>query len=395
MSDKRNTKALLEEIEQLKTRVAYLESLIDEKDVLTAFSTDESRFSQLLETLPITVFIYQNRRVVYLNPTGRVLGGHNLPDIIRKDFWSLIHPESIDALKHAFRTFNQVENYQARVEIKAYDKAGALRFLDVMFVSIRYNDKPALLGTVVDVTERLRAQEQHLALDIEKERVKVLTDFVRDVSHDFRTPLSTINTSIYLLGRIDDPIKRQQQLNTLRDQVRHLDKLVDALLTMSRLDSGIVSVFNQFDLNLVILESIQSVTTQAHEKDHPFRTELQDDLPQIWGDIHEIHRALRELMLNAVQYTSPRGEIVVRSYREGDMIIIVVQDSGYGISPEDMPHIFDRFFRADQARTIGGVGSGLSIVRKVIEHHHGQIDVQSIHHHGTTFIIHLPIYQAN
>ncbi|HRF97841.1 MAG TPA: ATP-binding protein, partial [Aggregatilineales bacterium] len=108
--------------------------------------------------------------------------------------------------------------------------------------------------------------------------------------------------------------------------------------------------------------------TQAHEKDHPFRTELQDDLPQIWGDIHEIHRALRELMLNAVQYTSPRGEIVVRSYREGDMIIIVVQDSGYGISPEDMPHIFDRFFRADQARTIGGVGSGLSIVRKVIEH---------------------------
>jgi two-component system phosphate regulon sensor histidine kinase PhoR len=223
----------------------------------------------------------------------------------------------------------------------------------------------------------------------------VLTDFVRDVSHDFRTPLSTINTSIYLLGRIDDPIKRQQQLNTLRDQVKHLDKLVDALLTMSRLDSGLLAVFKPFDLNLLVLEAIQSVGTHITEKQHVVLTELDDNLPHIWGDIHEIHRALRELVMNAVQYTQQRGEITIRTYQDSGMVVIVIQDNGYGISPKDLPHIFDRFFRADQARSIGGVGLGLSIVRKVIEHHQGEIIVESVLQHGTQFVIRLPIIHIN
>ncbi|MDZ4671964.1 MAG: ATP-binding protein [Phototrophicales bacterium] len=395
MSNKRTIQALLQEIEQLKTRVAYLETLCDEKEEQIAFSADESRFSQLLETLPITVFIYQNRRVVYLNPTGRTLGGHNLPEIIRKDFWSLIHPESTESLKNVFRTFNQQENYQSRIEIRAYDIEGQLRSLDVIFASIEYKNKPALLGAVIDVTERLRAHEQLVALDAEKERVKVLTDFVRDVSHDFRTPLSTINTSIYLLGRVDDPIKRQQQLNTLRDQVKHLDKLVDALLTMSRLDSGLLAVFKPFDLNLLVIEAIQSLSTHITEKQHTVLTELDDNLPQLWGDIHEIHRALRELVMNAVQYTQQRGEITLRTYQDADMVVIVIQDNGYGISLKDMPYIFDRFFRADQARAIGGVGLGLSIVRKVVEHHQGEIIIESVPQHGTQFVIRLPITHIN
>jgi len=395
MSDKRTKQDLLNEIERLKARVATLESVWQKPADMTIFENDEVRFGQLLETLPITIFIYQDKRVVYLNSAGRKLGGYDLTSIIDDGFWHVVHPDSLNALQEAFRKANRLENFQTRLEVKAYDAEKQVVVLDVMLASISYNNQPALLGAVLDVTEHLQAHEQRLALDTEKERVRVLTDFVRDVSHDFRTPLSTINTSIYLLARIDDPIKREQQLNVLREQVRHLDKLVDALLTMSRLDSGLVATFRAFDLNLVIIEAIQSVATHSREKRHTILTDLQDNLPHIEGDIHEIHRAMRELMLNAVQYTPQDGEISVHTKHSGDEVVISIIDNGYGISQDDLPHIFDRFFRADQARSIGGVGLGLSIVRKVVEHHHGQIDVHTELQHGTTFTIHLPIYQPN
>ncbi|MCU0479693.1 MAG: PAS domain-containing sensor histidine kinase [Anaerolineae bacterium] len=393
MSDKRTRADLLHEIEQLKARLAQLESVGASRDA--TYATDESRFRQLLDSLPVTVFIYQDKQVVYLNSAGHHLCGHDLKQVILAGFWHVIHPDSIDTLKDVFRQANRRETFQIRLDIKAYDVNHQLSVLDVMLVSISYHQQPSLLGAVVDVTERIHAHEQRLALDAEKERVKVLTDFVRDVGHDFRTPLSTINTSIYLLGRVDDPIKRQQQLNILRDQVRHLDKLVDALLTMSRLDSGLMDTFKTFDLNLVIIEAIHSVDALSHEKKQLIKTTLKDGLPPIEGDIHEIHRAMRELILNAVQYTSHEGEIEIQTQSTEHEVIITVQDTGYGIAPDDLPHIFDRFFRADQARSIGGVGLGLSIVRKVIEHHHGRIDVLSQLHHGTTFIIHLPIYQPS
>jgi len=392
MTDKRTRADLIAEINDLKNRLAYFESQYQLMSDTTTLSADETRFSQLLETLPITIFIYQDEDIVYLNPAGRNLGGHDLSMIIREGFWHVIHPDSLDNLRDAFRQFNHAEKSISHLEVKAYDVHQQIRILDVQMVSISYNQHPALLGAVLDVTARIQSHEQQVALEAEKHRVKMLTDFVRDVSHDFRTPLSTINTGIYLLGRIDDPIKRQQQLDTMREQVRHLDKLVDGLLTMSRLDSGLSTPFKLFDLNLSIIEAIQSVSPHIKEKKQHIHTDLQDDLPLIEGDMQDIYRAIREVILNAVQYTPASGDIFIASRQHDNQAHITIQDTGYGISKDDLPHIFDRFFRADQARTVAGVGLGLSIARKVIDHHRGQIEVRSVLQHGSTFIIHLPIH---
>lgn len=130
-----------------------------------------------------------------------------------------------------------------------------------------------------------------------------------------------------------------------------------------------------------------------HEKEHTVHLDLADKLPQLTGDIHEIHRAMREILLNAVQYTPNRGEIFIHTRHEQDSLLIQIRDTGYGISEKDFPHIFDRFFRADQARTISGVGLGLAIVRKVIEYHDGDIVVDSHVNLGTTVTIRLPLHQ--
>lgn len=395
MTDKRTRADLLNEIHQLKTRIAQLEAEYQHAMQAKSKFEDEIHLSQLLETLPITIFIYQNQQMVYFNSAAHHLGGYDLEAIIGDNFWQIVHPDSVDILRDAFRQFNVAGELNVRIEVKAYNVHHQLRILDVQMVSITYHHQPALLGAVLDVTERLHAHERQLALEAEKQRVKLLTDFVRDVSHDFRTPLSTINTCVYLLGRIDDPIKRQQQLDIMREQVRHLDKLVDGLLTMSRLDSGLVTPFKLFDLNLVIIETLQSLAPYIKEKKHQIHTDLQDDLSLIMGDMQDVYRAVREIVLNAVQYTPSSGEIIIQTRQHDTMVMIMVQDNGYGISEADLLHIFDRFFRADQARTIGGVGLGLSIARKVIEYHHGRIDVQSKIHHGSVFRIYLPIRQLS
>ncbi len=393
MTDKRTRADLIAEINHLKSRLAHLESQYPPTSDVTSLSANEARFSQLLETLPIAIFIYQHEKIVYINPAGRNLGGHDLEIIIRDGFWHVIHPDSQDKLREVFRKFNQSEQFTSHLQVKAYDVNQQVMILDVQLVTIPYNQHPALLGAVLDVTAHLQSHERQMALEAEKHRVKVLTDFVRDVSHDFRTPLSTINTAIYLLGRIDDPIKRQQQLDTMREQVKHLDKLVDGLLTMSRLDSGLSTPFKLFDLNLAIIEAIQSLSPHIKEQKQHIHTDLQDDLPLIEGDMQDIYRAIREIMLNAVQYTPASGDIFVSSHRHHNQVHITIQDSGYGISAQDLPRIFDRFFRADQACTVAGVGLGLSIARKVIDHHRGQIDVRSVLQHGSTIIIRLPIRQ--
>lgn len=395
MTDKRTRADLLNQIHQLQTRIAQLEAEYQHAMQAKSKSEDEIHLSQLLETLPITIFIYQNQQMVYLNPAGHYLGGYNLEAILGDNFWQIVHPDSVDTLRDVFRQFNASGELNARIEVKAYNVHHQLRVLDVQMVSITYNHQPALLGAVLDMTERLHAHERQLALETEKQRVKLLTDFVRDVSHDFRTPLSTINTCVYLLGRIDDPIKRQQKLDIMREQVRHLDKLVDGLLTMSRLDSTQILPFKLFDLNLVIIETLQSLAPYIKEKKHQIHTDLQDDLSLIMGDMQDVYRAVREIVSNAVQYTPSSGEITIQTRQHNTMVMIMVQDNGDGISEADLPRIFDRFFRADQARTTGGVGLGLSIARKVIEYHHGYIDVQSKIYHGSIFRIYLPIRQLS
>lgn len=394
MTDDKRTRAdLIAEIDQLKDRLAQLQAQYQYVTDMLSLSTDETRFSELLEMLPITIFIYQKNRIVYLNPAGRDLGGHDLAQIIRDNAWHIVEPHSLDELREAFRRFNRSEKFKTQIEVRAYDVNQQPLILDVQMVTITYNQQPALLGAILDVTARVQSHERQLELEAEKQRMKMLTDFVQDLGHYFRNPLSTINTGIYLLGRINDPIKRQQQIDIMRDQVKHLDKLIDGLLTMSRLDSNLPTSFKLFNLNLLIMEAIQSLSTYVREKMQHIHTNLQDDLPLIEGNMQDIYRTIREILSNAIQYTPTSGDIFITSRRHQYQVQITIRDTGYGIAQEDLRHIFDRFFRADHARIVSGVGLGLSIARKVIDQHRGKIEVQSTLHEGTTFIIHLPIRQ--
>ncbi|MBI1282666.1 MAG: PAS domain-containing protein [Anaerolineaceae bacterium] len=245
-----------------------------------------------------------------------------------------------------------------------------------------------------DITEHKQLESQKLELEAERGRIKLLQSFINDMSHDFRTPLTTINTSLYLLKRTTDSEKRDAYLSRAQQDIRRMDKLLEELLQMEYLDKGDTKFeFSLTDMNLFIPSLIHDYESLMTPKQITvkFVTDVETCVALI--DQVEFARAITNLMDNAIAYTPQSGEISIHVDVQGDWAIVSIQDTGIGISASDLPHIFERFYRADQARSTetGGSGLGLSIVQKIIDAHSGQINVESEPGVGSKFTIRLPL----
>jgi signal transduction histidine kinase len=249
-----------------------------------------------------------------------------------------------------------------------------------------------------EIIERKRAEKQALELAIERERARVLADFIRDTSHDFRTPLSTINTSLYLLKKIkDNPAQRQWHIEVIERQAARLEKLIDGLMTMSRLDSSMAFTFRSIDLIALINDIVTQFDPEIDEKHLAFDLVVPDEMLPVQADESEISRAVTELVQNAIQFTPAGGHVIVSLEAKEKDIIIDVCDNGIGIEEHDLPRIFDTLYRVDKSRSTdtGGIGLGLAIARKIIEKHGGHIEVSSTPGQGSTFQIVLPQWQPS
>lgn len=246
-----------------------------------------------------------------------------------------------------------------------------------------------------DITESKEMEKQRIATALEHEKVNILADFIATASHDFRTPLSVINTSAYLLNRIDDIAQRSRHFKQIQDQTYHLEQLVDGLLTMSRLDRGDVFRFKTINLNAIINQVEARKRPQLERKGLSLTLDLDTTLPQIEADEMWMFRGIAQLVENAIHYTPSGGEITVRTTPTDVQAIISVIDTGIGITPEDMPNIFKRLYRGEGHRPVGGQGLGLSIAAKIVEAHQGNIEVESRIGVGSTFRILLPLKRAD
>lgn len=351
----------------------------------------EERFRTLINAIPINIFIYHQGRIVYVNPAAEALLGYGVGDLADGGgFMQAIAPESRRYIQRLIMAFEARKAPQSRFEFSVIDINGEAVWLDVTTVEVYMNGERMLLGAALDVTERREDEARKLALALERERVQLLADFVRDASHDFRTPLSNINTSVYLLKRENDPARVERHYELITEQVSLIDRLVDALLTMSKLDSGIALSFSTIYVNNMLRELYHDLMERSHQKSLNYELDLTDDLPNIVGDTYWLYRALREIVKNAIQYTPAEGTLIVRSIAYGNGVQIIVSDTGPGIPPDEIPKVFERFYRGDELRVVGGLGLGLAIAHKVIHYHGGQIDVDSTPGQGSTFTVTLP-----
>ena len=226
-------------------------------------------------------------------------------------------------------------------------------------------------------------------------------DFVANVSHELRTPLTAIRMAAESLhmGALRDDRMREKFLNNIQGEADRLTRLVNELLTVANLMGRPVLHMSNFDLQ-TLAEQVEA-TLQHHAKlaSVTLLVNCPETIPSIEADRDRLQQVLINLVDNAIKFTPASGTVTLDiSAETGENYVRCrVIDSGIGIPPIDLPRIFERFYRVDKARSrvTGGVGLGLSIVKDIIEAHHGKITVSSEVNRGTTFIIDLPVRQPS
>jgi PAS domain S-box-containing protein len=249
-----------------------------------------------------------------------------------------------------------------------------------------------VVGILRNVTEIKISQRRSADLELERARVGMLREFITNLSHDLKHPLSNINTSLYLLQRLTDPEKQRERLAIIKQQTELLERILNDILTMSRLDNQPQLSWRDVDINASLKLIEERLQNRLLEKNIQLMMQLAPDLPFVTGDTHELYRVLANIAENAVTYNQSGGEVHCRTYTDQQRVIIEIKDTGTGITPEDLPHIFEYFYRADKARSLsqGGTGLGLSIARRIVELHNGTIQVESVVDVGSIFRVQLP-----
>lgn len=238
-----------------------------------------------------------------------------------------------------------------------------------------------------------------LLLFHDQTRLKILEktrqDFVANVSHELRTPLTLIKGCVETLidGAKNDPQVADKFLNTIKKHANRLNFLLEDLLTISKLESGEVSMqIKPFDLQVLVKQVLEDFSEVARQKN----VSLKNNVPEgfvVYGDADRLYQVLYNLVDNAIKYGKTGGNVWIGAFQKGTDAQITVRDDGPGIPPEARERIFERFFRVDKARSReqGGTGLGLSIVKHIIQAHGGRVWVESELGKGAAFHCLIPM----
>jgi two-component system phosphate regulon sensor histidine kinase PhoR len=224
---------------------------------------------------------------------------------------------------------------------------------------------------------------------------EVRKEFVANVSHELRTPMASIKgyAETLLDGALDDKDHARDFVQTIHDDAKRLNDLINDLLDLARLDSGHAAVnLRPVELKIVVLRVTNILAKAIKDAQLQLVLDVADDLPKVSADEAALMRILLNLLDNAVIYNRPHGTITVKAVVENNRVRVDVIDTGVGIASDDLPRIFERFYRVDKSRSkdSGGTGLGLSIVKHLVQAHGSRITVTSSPGKGSTFSFTLP-----
>lgn len=274
--------------------------------------------------------------------------------------------------------------FQARMSRTGSDELGML--------AQQLNDTSEKLQTMFE-------QLQHEHAELEKlERVR--KDFVINVSHELRTPLASIQgyTETLLDGAIHDPAHNVRFLSIIRQNAERLGRLTGDLMALSRLELKTTKFhFASYYVNALVADSVDSMRPMADKKRVALHVEPAPDRVEFFCDSEAVHQILGNLLDNALKYTPEGGSVTIAAREIGgtpEMVEITVRDTGAGIPPDDLPRLFERFYRVDKARSreLGGTGLGLAIVKHLVRAQGGTVRVESEVGKGSSFIFTLPVH---
>lgn len=239
-----------------------------------------------------------------------------------------------------------------------------------------------------ELADTFNSMIERLEVDFEKQK-----RFVSDASHELRTPLSVIHGHVNMLNRWgkNNPEQLEKSLKTLKFETENMSRLIENLLYLARGDNNVFSIKKEkFQLNTLLKEVVDETLLNHNDFKISY---LCDKELKINADFNMLKQLLRILMDNSIKFNKVDGEIIINVEKEVEGILIEVKDNGIGIAPENLPYIFNRFYRVDESRTkaTGGTGLGLSIAKQIVESHQGKISVESKLGEGTNVKVFIPL----
>ena len=349
------------------------------KNTLDEVTGERRKLETVLACLKDAVIAFGDRgRILLINRSAsELLASDYRPDMTLRDMLSALCIEYAgEALVHLTENGYIIRNVEY-----------GSRALDIHFNLLNYieGNRPhtGYIAVIHDITSRYE-------LD------KAQREFVANVSHELRTPLTVIKSSVESIQLYPDMDREMRDtfLNNAVEESDRMLRIIGDLLTLSRLDNNRTKwEITTFDLTASLKHLCDIMQNDAHTHGHTLRFDCKGELPRITADKEKIEQVIVNLLSNAIKYTPDGGLILLRAYPSGDTVTVCVRDNGIGIPEEDIPRLFERFYRVEKARNsdTGGTGLGLAIAREIVEAHGGRISVRSKVGEGTEFTVELPI----
>jgi two-component system phosphate regulon sensor histidine kinase PhoR len=333
-----------------------------------------SAFASLSDGL---ILVDNTEHLTAMNPAGAELLDTDLEWSIGQAFAVVARDHELTALLR-----EALQRQELRRSVIEFSRGG--RTIEATARPVAgYNERYAVV-TLRDVTELKRLES-------------VRREFVANVSHELRTPLASIRAMVETLeaGAIEDQELSNQFLHRIVGEVDRLAALVDDLLDLGRLDSGRVHLhLEPLDPRDLLTRAAERLRPQTERARLDLVIDVPAGLPQVIADRPRVEQVMLNLVHNAIKFTRAGGTIAVRARRDGDQLVIEVNDTGAGIAQEELGRLFERFYKADKARRSDGTGLGLAIAKHIVQAHGGAIWVESEVGRGSTFFFTLPIASA-
>jgi two-component system phosphate regulon sensor histidine kinase PhoR len=341
----------------------------------TELEAEHSRMAAVLGMMSDGVIIVDpQNRIQLVNPAALSMFQAALQDVKGRSYIEIVRHHQIDELLHHCREMNEPQTTAIEIPTRRlYLQATATPL------------GAALPGNTLLLFQnltRLRWLET------------VRQDFISNISHELRTPLASLKALTETLQEtaLDDPPAAQRFLARMETEVDALSQMVEELLELTRIESGRVPLkMSSTPPERLIHKAVERLSVQAERAELTLTIDCLDNLPHVLADATRLEQVIVNLLHNAIKFTPAGGRIRLSARAEGEMVVFSMEDNGVGIAAEDLPRIFERFYKVDRARSSGGTGLGLAIARHLVEAHGGKIWANSLEGQGSTFYFSIPI----
>ena len=353
----------VKELEQLSNTVKALFTSLNSQ--LSNIDANRARLAAVLDQMTDAVLIASaEARIQFANPAaeklfGTGLMGRSVTEVLRNH-----------QLIQAWQRSQELDEMQ----VETAEHTGRGHFLQLVVIPDQHAPGGSLL--VLQNLTRIRQLET------------IRRDFISNLSHELRTPLASLKALTDTLqdGALSDPEAAPRFLGRIVTEVDALIQMAQELLDLSRIESGKVNLERKpIAPQKLLTSAADRMRMQAERAGLSLDVECRPDLPDVRADAPRIEQVLVNLIHNAVKFTPPGGNVVLIAEADESAVRFAVKDSGVGIPADDVPRIFERFYRVDKARTGGGTGLGLSISKHLVESHGGKIWAESREGEGSTF----------